>query len=569
MQQNYKRVNNKKQSLPGIKGLFTFLLPLCLFLFSFLYSNKTSAQVNCSCWKIIDTSFHVVPFGIDSDGGSPSLPPLYRNDDGSTLAFKIPFNFCFWGTPMDTVYINNNGTVSFHQAYSSFIPKGFPLTNYDMIAPFWADVDTRNPKSGVVYYKLTPTYLIVQWDTVGYFSTHVDKKNSFQVIMSNGSDPIIPNGNNVEFCYQTMNWTTGDASGGHLGYGGHPATVGANEGDGINYVQFGLFDTAGVRYLGAYPPRPFDGVGWLDNQSFIFSTCVSNIGPIVRGISPCDTFILCTGDTADIHVLFISPKKTDTTSAGILPPILPGESILSNTPGNTDTIAIRIIGGPGNYGYHTINVYGYTTNTSPPDTTFSSFVLEVDSSAVGSIVASKDTICLGDSTKLKAIANVNTYLWSTGQTTDSIEVKPAVTTTYTLQLAKGKCDLILTKTIVVVASGIPSIKISPDSICKGDSSVISAGGGGTYKWEPGGATTASITVKPATTTTYSVLITEVCTNDTITLTKTLHIIPPPAVITSKDTTICAGASATISASGGTKYLWSPGGSTNSTITVSP
>ncbi len=118
---------------------------------------------------------------------------------------------------MDTVYINNNGTVSFHQAYSSFIPSGFPLTNYDMIAPFWADVDTRNVKSGVVYYKLTPTYLIVQWDTVGYFSGHIDKKNSFQVIMSNGSDPIIPNGNNVEFCYQSMNWTTGDASGGTHG----------------------------------------------------------------------------------------------------------------------------------------------------------------------------------------------------------------------------------------------------------------------------------------------------------------------------------------------------------------
>ncbi len=353
-----------------------------------------------------------------------------------------------------------------------------------------------------------------------------------------------------------------------MGYGGHPATVGANEGDGINYVQFGLFDTAGTRYLGAYPPKPFDGVGWLDNQSFIFSTCVSDIGPIVRGVSPCDTFILCAGDTALIHVLFISPKKTDTTSAGIFPPFLPGETILSNTTGNTDTIAIELIGGPGNYGFHTINVYGYTTNTSPEDTTFSSFVLEVDSSATGSIVASKDTICVGDSVNLSALASVHQYLWSTGQTTDSIEVKPAVTTTYTLQLAKGKCDLILTKTIVVLSSVVPTITLAKDSLCQGDSTTITATGGGTYKWLiAGNPVNSAITVKPPVNTTYSVVVITPCSTDTLSV--TLHILQFPVITTSGNKTICRGNTASISAGGGTSYVWSPGGSTNSGITVSP
>ena len=38
-----------------------------------------------------------------------------------------------------------------------------------MIAPFWGDVDTRAAGSGLVYYQLTATHLVVQWESVGYF----------------------------------------------------------------------------------------------------------------------------------------------------------------------------------------------------------------------------------------------------------------------------------------------------------------------------------------------------------------------------------------------------------------
>ena len=68
-----------------------------------------------------------------------------------------------------------------------------------MVAPFWADVDTRDDvlpdTSGIVYYKLTPTSLIVKWNHVGYYGVHADLVNTFQLIITDGTDPLLPGGN--------------------------------------------------------------------------------------------------------------------------------------------------------------------------------------------------------------------------------------------------------------------------------------------------------------------------------------------------------------------------------------
>ena len=52
--------------------------------------------------------------------------------------------------------------------------------------------------------------------------------NTFQLIISDGTDTIIPANNNIAFCYGDMQWTTGAASSGIGGFGGTAATVGAN-----------------------------------------------------------------------------------------------------------------------------------------------------------------------------------------------------------------------------------------------------------------------------------------------------------------------------------------------------
>ncbi len=192
------------------------------------------------------------------------------NDDDYTDEILLPFVFPLYGEPQTSCYINNNGNVSFDDPYSSYTPWGFPISGSPMLAPFFADVDTRG--MGQVWYKLESNRMIVIWDHVGYYSSSSDpdQANTFELIFSDGTDPTIGLGNTVAFSYADMSWTTGDASGGDLGFGGTPATVGINEGDGVTFDQIGRFDHAGLDYDGAYGEN--DGVDWLDCKLFLFDT---------------------------------------------------------------------------------------------------------------------------------------------------------------------------------------------------------------------------------------------------------------------------------------------------------
>ena len=64
------------------------------------------------------------------------------NDDGSTNAL-LPFTFDLLGTSYSNAFINNNGNLSFGQSFFQFTASGFPVEDFPMVAPFWADVDTR------------------------------------------------------------------------------------------------------------------------------------------------------------------------------------------------------------------------------------------------------------------------------------------------------------------------------------------------------------------------------------------------------------------------------------------
>ncbi len=546
-------------------------LTLSLLIFLAIPSTHVSAQNDCNCWQQRDTSFHPVPFAYDSDGSYIPNGPYYRCDDGVTNAITLPFSFCYWGVPKNTVYINTNGSISFDQQYSSFHPTAldsFPMTNYEMIAPFWADVDTRNvrfPGSDIVLYKITPHYMIVQWDSVGYYNLHIDKLNSFQLIISDGTDPIIPKGNTVEFCYRNMNWTSGDASFGIGGFGGYPATVGANESDAIRYIQMGLFASPGTNYVGQFPPGPnYDGVGWLTNKSFLFNLCRGSIAPLTSGISPCDTFRICLGDSLFIPIYFLSPIEGDSVWSNLAPPVPPGVSVVSNRPGPTDSILIRVVGSAANLGYHTVNVYGYD-NQLPPDTTYTSFVIEVDTAPKVNISAFRDTICVGDTSVLSA-GGAKLYLWNTGATTSSIKVAPTVTTTYTLGVSDGGCNKDTTIQVVVLPTPLAKLIAKPDTICPKDSVLLIASGGGTYKWNTG-KTNDSIWVKPLINTTYTIHVSNgVCADSAVIQ---VHVTTPgsSSVKMAKDS-ICPFDADTLVATGGTVYKWSTGATTSSII-VSP
>ncbi len=172
------------------------------------------------------------------------------------------------------------------------------------------------------------------------------------------------------------------------------------------------------------------------------------------------------------------------------------------------------------------------------------------------------TICSGQNAPLNATGG-GSYSWSNGNTNASINVSPTVNTTYTVVVSSNGCSDTATASVTVNPLPIPSVN-SP-TICIGGSATLTAGGGTTYSWNTG-ATTATINVTPAGTTTYSVTVTDIngCSRDTTT---TITVSPPPVAVASS-ATICSGQGASLTAGGGGTYSWS-NGSTTATINVSP
>jgi hypothetical protein len=158
---------------------------------------------------------------------------LPRNDDGSTGQVPISFTLNFFGVTDNDLYVNNNGNVTFTGPLSTFTPFGLAGVGTQIIAPFFADVDTRNTASAEVTYGAGTidgrNAFVVNWVNVGYFSFGADKLNSFQLVLIDRSD-VGAGDFDFEFNYDQIQWETGGASGGSGGFGGTSAAVGYSNG---------------------------------------------------------------------------------------------------------------------------------------------------------------------------------------------------------------------------------------------------------------------------------------------------------------------------------------------------
>lgn len=321
---------------------------------------------SCACWIPVDDTYALA---------------LQAADDGSSPLITLPFTFNLFGEALHDCYINNNGNVSFGDPLWTFSAATLPFQDYPMVAPFWGDVDTRADSSGVyggrVLYKLTPTALYVTWDSVGYFAKKHDKRNSFQLVLTDGTDPVIGVGNNVGFCYGDMQWTTGEAScapadtictyngttvscnnGGGLGYGfcGYGATVGVNGGDAVHFLQIATTDHPEADYDG--PIGAPDGVDWLDGKHFVFNTADTlNQPPLPAGTTECDTLHVCWAAPVEVHQTFLAPETDQLVEVGyvVTPPLLVPVMVTVNGPGAAADIALSFIPEAGDTGVHVIS----------------------------------------------------------------------------------------------------------------------------------------------------------------------------------------------------------------------
>ncbi|CDF79990.1 PKD domain-containing protein [Formosa agariphila KMM 3901] len=179
---------------------------------------------------------------------------------------------------------------------------------------------------------------------------------------------------------------------------------------------------------------------------------------------------------------------------------------------------------------------------------------------------SDKTIDLGESTTL-SVSGTGSIKWSTGESTPDITVSPEQTTTYTVTVSQNGCESQDQVTVTVNANKVEVIADAGDNqtICEGETVTLTASGGTSYKWS-NGSTSSSISVSPNTTTTYSVEVSEDGVSDTAEVTVNVNALPVANAGANK--TIDQGESITLSASGGTRYIWNTGETTQN-ITVSP
>ena len=172
-------------------------------------------------------------------GAFRDLPGLFANvlpgnDDDSAGPVPMNLNLNFFGLQVSSVFVNNNGNVTFGSPLGTFTPFPLTTTNVPIIAPFFADVETDFPTSGQVTYgndtvNGRPAFG-VDWPGVEYCcGSDPTKHNVFQVLLVDRSD--VGTGDfDIEFNYDQIQWETGDASGGSGGLGGSSARVGYSNG---------------------------------------------------------------------------------------------------------------------------------------------------------------------------------------------------------------------------------------------------------------------------------------------------------------------------------------------------
>ena len=188
-------------------------------------------------------------------------------------------------------------------------------------------------------------------------------------------------------------------------------------------------------------------------------------------------------------------------------------------------------------------------------------------------IGTSQSICVGGQATLTATGCNGTTTWSNGATGASITVNPAATTNYTAvcQCATGTSVASNVATITVINANPPTIACSSTTICKGGQATLTASGcAGTVTWSTG-ATTASITVSPESTTSYTATckvgncVSPVSTNCTITVGT-----PATPTASANVSKICFGQPVTLTATGACSgfFIWSNGLVGNS-ITISP
>ncbi|CAF3365935.1 unnamed protein product [Rotaria socialis] len=205
----------------------------------------TTVHCQATTSSIVQTK--LIPFGVIQGDAV-----LERGDDQISSSIRIPIRFPFFNGKYDEIKIQINGMILFgNQSYQSvsYTPRRFPVDEIVCVAPFWADVLTRNDLLSNIFYRqitdqatlseldrivanafpaqATHRFIwayVVTWYEVPGYGLSANFRNTFQaIITTNGINSF------AIYNYDKLQWTVGSAS------SSVHAQAGFNAGDLKNY----------------------------------------------------------------------------------------------------------------------------------------------------------------------------------------------------------------------------------------------------------------------------------------------------------------------------------------------
>jgi gliding motility-associated-like protein len=258
---------------------------------------------------------------------------------------------------------------------------------------------------------------------------------------------------------------------------------------------------------------------------------------------------------------------------GVIPPpaaVCPGKTATLTATGATSYVWV---GGPGSILTTLTDAPLLTTTYTVTGTTgickgTATGVITIGSAPI--IGAADATICSGSTGATLTANGGATYKWSTTpiQTTQSINVNPLVTTTYTVTGtgSTAGCDGVAYPTVFVNATPTPTVTVSPATICVGKTSTITAtpAGAASYSWSPA-STGSTLTVTPLVTTLYTVTVT--ATSGCFATASGSVVVNPIPATGVNNATICSGQTANLTATGAATYTWLPNIGTKAAVST--
>lgn len=270
----------------------------------------------------------------------------------------------------------------------------------------------------------------------------------------------------------------------------------------------------------------------------------------------------CTG-TSSATTVTVNPLPSPTVSAGGATTFCAGGSVTLTSSSATGNIWSNGLVSQSITVTQSGNYYTTVTNGNGCSANSDTVTVTVNTNPTVSITPSGPVnFCSGSNVTLTASAGAS-YLWSSGDTTQSKLVTSSGTYTVTVTDANG-CTGTASQAVTVYSNPTPTIStIGSTTFCQGGSVQLVSSAASAYSWSPGGATDQIIVVN--TSGSYTVTVTDAngCTGTSSATTVTVNPLPTPTITPSGATTFCQGGSVNLTSSAGNAYAWSTGDTSQS------